>query len=122
MLPPTFGVDVLILQASAGMAFDTKDYDGFVVVAKEIVAKGPDNHFSYATLASAYACKYAVTSDMAFYEQSMAALDRARIMSGGDPSFKEYEQRILHRLNTREILSPQEFYRRFPNGWQQQKE
>jgi tetratricopeptide (TPR) repeat protein len=121
-LPDTFGVDILILQASAGVAFDTKDYDGFVVVAKEMTAKKPDDHFSYAMLASAYACKYAVTSDMAFHEQAMAALDRAKAMSGGNPSFREYKQRILHRLSTREILTPQEFYRKFPNGWQQEKE
>ncbi len=121
-LPPTFGVDILILQASAGVAFDTKDYDRFVVVTKEMAAKRPDDHHSYAMLASAYACKYAVTSDTAFREQAVAALDRARTMSGGDPSFREYEQRILHRLNTQEILSHREFHKRFPNGWQQEKE
>lgn len=121
-LPPTLGVDTLILLASAGVAFDAKDYDGFVVVAKEMTVRKPQDHHSFAMLASAYACKYAVTSDMAFCEQAMAALERARTMSGGDPSFREYEQRILHRLNTREILSPREFHRRFPNGWQQDKE
>jgi tetratricopeptide (TPR) repeat protein len=121
-LPSTFGVDILILQAKAGMAFDAKDYDGFLVAAKEMISKKPDVHFSYAMLASAYACKYAVTSDLAFREQAMAALERARAMSGSNPSFKEYEQRILHRLNTQEILTPQEFHTRFPNGWQQEKE
>ena len=121
-LPSTFGVDILILQARAGVTFNAKDYDGFLVTAKKIVAKKPDDHFSYAMLASAYACKYAVTRDTAFHEQSVAALERARAMSGSDPSFKEYEQRILHRLDTQEILAPQEFHKRFPNGWQQEKE
>jgi hypothetical protein len=121
-VPSTLGVDILILQAKAGVAFDAKDYDGFLVAAKKIIAKEPDVRLSYAMLASAYACKYAVTSDMAFHEQSLAALERARAMSGSDPSFKEYEQRILHRLNTQEILTPEEFHRRFPNGWQQEKE
>ncbi len=121
-LPPTFGVDLLILQASADVAFGTKDYDGFIVVAKEMTVKKPDDHFSHAMLASAYACKYAVTHDTTFREQAMAALDRARIMSGGDPSFKEYEQRILHRLSTQEILTSREFHKKFPNGWQQEKE
>ncbi len=121
-LPPTFGVDLLILRARSDVAFDTKDYDGFVAVAKEMTLKKPDDHFSHAMLASAYACKYAVTGDTAFREQAMAALERARIMSGDDPSFKEYEQRILHRLSTQEILTAQEFHRKFPNGWQQEKE
>ena len=121
-IPSTLGVDILILQARANVAFDAKDYDGFLVTAKEMISKKPDVPFSYAMLASAYACKYAVTRDMAFHEQSMAALDRARVISGSDPSFKEYEQRILHRLSTQEILTTREFHRRFPNGWQQEKE
>jgi tetratricopeptide (TPR) repeat protein len=121
-VPTTFGVDILILQAKAGVAFDAKDFDGFLVTAKELISKEPDVHFSYAMLASAYACKYAVTSDIAFREQAMAALDRAKAMSRSDPSFKEYEQRILHRLDTQEILTPQEFHKKFPNGWQQEKE
>lgn len=121
-VPTTLGVDILILQAKAGVAFDAKDFDGFLATAKKLISKEPDVHFSYAMLASAYACKYAVTSDTAFREQAMAALDRAKAMSGGNPSFKEYEQRILHRLNTQEILTPQEFHKKFPNGWQQEKE
>lgn len=121
-VPTTLGVDILILQAKAGVAFDAKDFDGFLATAKKLISKEPDVHFSYAMLASAYACKYAVTSDTAFREQAMAALDRAKAMSGGNPSFKEYEQRILHRLSTQEILTPQEFHKKFPNGWQQEKE
>lgn len=121
-VPTTLGVDTLILQAKAGAAFYVKDFDGFLLTAKEITSKHPNVHFSYAMLASAYACKYAVTSDRAFHEQATAALDRARAMSGSDPSFKEYEQRILHRLNTQEILTPKEFHRRFPKGWHQEKE
>ena len=121
-LPSTFGVDILILRAKAGVAFNARDYDGFLMIAKEMIVKKPEVHFTYAMLASACACKYAVTRDTAFHEQSMAALDRARAISGGDPSFKEYEQRILHRLYTQEILTPEEFHRRFPNGWQQEKE
>jgi len=122
MVPTTLGVDILILQAKAGLAFDAKDFDGFLATAKKLISKEPDVHFSYAMLASAYACKYAVTSDTAFREQAMAALDRAKGLSGSNPSFKEYEQRILHRLSTQEILTPREFHKKFPNGWQQEKE
>jgi len=121
-LPSTFGVDTLILDAKAGVTFNAKDYDGFVVTAKQMVSKNPDFHYSHAMLASAYACKYAATNDMAFCEHAMAALDRARAIGGSDPSFKEYEQRILHRLSTQEIITAEEFHRRFPNGWQKEKE
>lgn len=121
-LPSSFGVDNLILDLKAGVAFKKKDYDEFVVIAKKMVSKNPDYHYSHAMLASAYACKYAVTNDTALCEQAMAALDRARAKAGSDPSFKEYEQRILHRLDTKEIITAQEFYSRFPNGWQKEKE
>ncbi len=121
-VPAALGVDIIILQAKAGVAFDTKDFDGFLATAKKLVSKEPDTPFSYGMLASAYACKYAVTNDTAFREQAMSALDRSKAMSNNDPSFKEYEQRILHRLNTQEILSAKEFYEKFPKGWQQEKE
>jgi tetratricopeptide (TPR) repeat protein len=121
-VPSPLDIDFLILEAKAGSAFNEKDYDAFLSAAKEMISKKPDDHLSHGMLASAYACKYAVTSDMTFYEQAMATLDRARSMSKGDPSFKEYEERILYRLNTQEILTSQEFHKRFPNGWEQGKE
>lgn len=121
-LPPSFEVDTLVLDAKAGVAFNAKDYDRFVLTAQQMVSKNPDLHYSHAMLASAYACKYAVTTDLAFHEKAMAALDRARAIGGSDPSFKEYEQRILHRLNTQEIITGEEFHGRFPNGWQKKKE
>jgi hypothetical protein len=77
-------------------------------------------------IASAYACKYAVTGNEQFKQQSLEFLKKAKIISeqqGRLNDFEEYEDRILHRLETREIISRKEFIQKFPNGWKnQQKE
>ena len=43
-------------------------------------------------------------------------------MASATPEFKEYENRILHRLQSREIITQAEFARRFPNGWSPEQE
>lgn len=43
-------------------------------------------------------------------------------MTPDDPEWKEYENRILHRLHSREILTRAEFAQRFPTGWSEQKQ
>jgi tetratricopeptide (TPR) repeat protein len=123
-LPSAYGIDNLILQAKAGAAFDSKDYDGFLDAAKEFVARLPEIYYGHAMLASAYACKYALTGDKAFHKQAMACLDRARAVTSPDAKQYEedYEQRILYRLHTRQIINREEYNRHFPNGWRQGKE
>jgi hypothetical protein len=45
-------------------------------------------------------------------------LEKAKELHGADPKeVQEYEMRILHRLHTREIITREEFYARFPDGW-----
>ena len=72
-------------------------------------------------VASAYACKYAQTQDEQYRIMSMDALDRARTLANSTPELKEYfveyEQRILHRLHTKQIIDRNEFIKRYPNGW-----
>jgi hypothetical protein len=121
-LPPECNVDTLILRARMGVAFDSKDYDGFLSIAQAFDHKLPTEYISKATLASAWACKYAVTGNAAFREQALNNLQQAKEMAKEDPAFKEYEDRIRHRLDSREIVTRHEFYKRFPNGWNGQKE
>ena len=73
-------------------------------------------------MASAYACKYAVTGDEQFKEESLKKLEEARSVAGNNEVFEEYQQRILHRLYTREIIKRDEFIKRFPNGWEKPRE
>lgn len=106
------------LQAEIGIAFDAKDYDTFLVKAQQVAEIKPDESFAQASVASAYACKYATTGDPAFRQQALQHLKRAKEMSeAGDQDFEKYENRIQHRLETREIITSKEFEQRFPNGW-----
>jgi len=106
-----------------GKAFDDKDYDTFLSLSKENAELCPDEAFEQAGVASAYACKFAVTGSPEFREQAMDTLEKARaLVEGDDPHWTEYEQRILHRLDSREIISRDEFVKRFPDGWTAQKE
>jgi hypothetical protein len=106
-----------ILQgARIAEAFDGKDYDAFLTLAQEQEASMPDSSFSIAQVASALACKYAVTGDEEYRRKSTAKLDQARAAAKDKKSFLEYEERVLYRLKTREIIDRDEYDRRFRSG------
>jgi hypothetical protein len=123
---PESNIDELIMNAKVGVAFNQGDYDQFLQLALEIDAKHKDDPAYTGQLASAYACKYAETQDEQYKTKSLAALDRSRTLVSSKPEYKtyyaEYEQRILHRLRTREIISRSEFQKRYPNGWTEEAE
>jgi DNA-directed RNA polymerase subunit RPC12/RpoP len=121
-LPPQFGVAALIAQARCGAAFDAKDYDGFLAAAQLVEQQLPNDGMSKATVASAWACKYAQTGDALARQNTLSYLEQATKMKPDDPELKKYENRILHRLHSRQILTRAEFARQFPNGWSEQNQ
>jgi hypothetical protein len=68
-------------------------------------------------MASALACKYAVTGDPAFRKQSEDTLAKAELLaqrsSEEKSAFEPLAERIRYRLATREILDTDEYNRRF---------
>jgi predicted Zn-dependent protease len=117
-MPEARFLDLLILQCEMSMAFDAKDYDGFLTKARAIHQAMGDKAVVLGSLASAYACKYAVTGDESFRKQALEQLRLAGQAKDRDPKEQaELEQRILHRLETREIIDRKEFRKRFPDGW-----
>jgi len=96
-----------------GAAFDRKDYDGFLAKSQELLKTTPNDASAYAAVASAFACKYAVSGNEEFRTASLENLAKAKAMNGS-PSLPEYVARIEYRLATREILSRSEYERRFP--------
>jgi hypothetical protein len=119
-------LDELIMSARIGVAFDRGRYDEFLQLALQMNDKHKDDPVYAGQLASAYACKYAETQDEQYRARSLAELNRARALASSKPaygaSYAEYEQRILHRLCTREIISRSEFKKRYPNGWTKEGE
>jgi hypothetical protein len=117
LLPEAPGLADAVDGLDAVAAFDRKDYDTFLALAE----KGWKNHSQSsdyaAALASALACKYAVTGDPAFHTRAEEMLEKARQLAASSPEAmqrqKEYEERIRYRLKTRQILDPKEYDRRF---------
>ncbi len=110
----------LLLRAEAGAAFDAKDYDTFLAKESELLKRDPNAPMAMAAVASAHACKYAVTGQESHKQEAMKYLDAAT-KDSGTPEAAEYRQRILHRLHTREVINKKEFDRRYPHGWKPEK-
>jgi len=119
-LPPQYSVEMLIGDARCGAAFEARDYDGFLAAAQAVERQQPNDCMSVATVASAWACKYAQAGDAVARQNALSHLEQARKITPTRPEFKEYENRIMHRLQSREIITREEFVQRFPNGWTEQ--
>lgn len=105
-----------LLQAEGGAAFDAKDYDKFLEKQLAILESQPNEPMAVAGVASAYACLYASTGLELHKSEAMRHLDQATSQSQ-DAEILEYRQRILHRLDSRQIITRAEYQRRFPKGW-----
>ena len=113
-----------ILSLEIGDAFERKDYDTFLALAQKVFELEPGSSLAAAQVASALACKFAVTNDPAWRARAEEALEKARQLSvtpEGKNSFEEYQERILHRLNSRQIITKAEYDRRFRPQQAQEK-
>lgn len=116
MYPEAPGLATLAEHFDEWAAFDRKDYDAFLSITQKQWKEQPSSETA-AALSSALACKYAVTSDASYRQQSEEMLARAKELAQNDDpeqrSFKEYEGRIRYRLDSKQIISKQEYDRRF---------
>lgn len=112
---PSLGIQAE--SAEAAVAFEKQDYDGFLAKAEASAKKYSDVSYAAGMLASALACKYAVTGNPAFRQRAEEALARARQLTPAEAqaqaATKEYEERIRYRLDSREIIDLDEYNRRF---------
>ncbi len=107
-----------LLAAEQGAAFDNRDYDRFLDISRQALADDPENFMAAAGVASALACKWAVTGDAGFKKEAYELLARARELAGAEnPSFTEYEGRILYRIDSRRIIEKAEYDVLFPEGY-----
>lgn len=102
-----------------GAAFERKDYDTFLSIAEK-QWKEQANANTAAYVASALACKYAITGKLAFRQRSEAMLQKAFELAHGEPEavkgLDEFVDRNKYRLDSREIISKTEYDRRFRSG------
>src|SRR5262249_30452846 len=115
--PQSDGLAISAMTMDGRAAFERKDYDAFLQISRTGLEKWPNEPREAAGVASALACKYALTGDPQYRKQSEEMLDRAQVLSANSPedkaSFAEYSERIRYRLTTREILDTDEYNRRF---------
>lgn len=110
-MPVEYQVDVMILRCEIALAFDNEKYDEFLRLSKLFEDAIPDNATSIAQVSSAYACLYAANGKEEDKENSLEYLKEAESINGDSPDagFEEYRDRILHRIETRQILSAEDY-------------
>ena len=119
--PEAVGLRVAVLIYKGGDAFERKDYDLFLSTSREALALMPDTPNILGSVASALACKYALTGDPAFRVEAESLLARAAALSRQgtaeqQAAYTEYAERIQHRLTSRIIIGRDEYNRRFRNA------
>src|SRR5262249_37828271 len=98
------------------LAFNRKDYDAFLRLSQAFRDREPDNPMAIGGVASALACKYAVTGDHQYRTQAEQMLEKARVQAQSPEekaAVEEYAQRIRYRLGARGIIAEQELRHRF---------
>lgn len=110
---PSFDEAALELNASA--AIDRKDYDKALQYSKEAFARYPG--FTTAEwLTGSLATKYAQSGDPTYRKQAEDMLAQAQSRAQSPEEQAEYaafNQRMRHRIDTREILTRDEYNRRY---------
>ena len=120
--PAEFEAEELLLTAKIAMTFDKGDYDLFLDATQERLKFYDKSATSYLSVASGFAANYAEPrADIditGFADSARVYINKAlEIGAGEGEDIQEYINRIEHRLHTKEILTFEEFYQQFPNGW-----
>jgi tetratricopeptide (TPR) repeat protein len=116
-VPPEYNLNFFINQAKVGVSFDKKDYDGFLAASKEILKIDSTSADSYASVASAYACIYATKNDESAKLHSYEYLKKASAIDSTSAESKFYYNLLEYRMYAHQIISREEFKKKFPNGW-----
>jgi Tetratricopeptide repeat len=96
--------------------FDAGDYDGLVTLSEQLWARN-HSYESAASLAGAYSCRYAVTGDDAIKQKATEMMNQARSLAKSkdeQDSLSEWQPRFDHRIQTRKVLTRDQYYAQFP--------
>jgi hypothetical protein len=116
-LPADYHVNTLVLQAEMGSGYDKKDYGLFLTAAKAFLQSDTTHAQSWAGVSSAYACLYAQNNADSSKQQALKYYYKAKTIDDKSAEAKEFYGRILYRLDSRQIISKDEFDKKFPNGY-----
>lgn len=110
-------INELTLQAQMASGFDKKDYKLFLTSAKTFLQLDTTKAVAWASVASAYACLYAQSNLDSLRQQSFKYYNRSKAMDDTSADEKEFLGRILYRLDTKQIITKEQFDKQYPNGY-----
>lgn len=116
-MPESYKVELCIQQGIMDKSFKEKRYRDLLAAAKKTSAFLPKDAWALAAISSAFAAVYAQEGQTSDRDSSLIYLQRAHEIDSTSSGQKEYEERIHHRLATREVITQKEFKKRFPGGW-----
>jgi tetratricopeptide (TPR) repeat protein len=110
-------IKIKYLWLRGGNEFDRKDFATAAKTYEEAYRLSPDDPMQTMGYASARSLRYALTGEEKYKQEALTAVEKARGMCLSSPvlaePFEEYRERIMYRLDTREILSKEEYDSRF---------
>lgn len=116
-VPADYNINTLIVQAKIGSSFDKKDYNGFLAASKEYFKIDSTSAMSYSSVASAYACIYADKGDENAKKLAYENIAKAKAIDNKTEESKFYYNFLDYRINTRNIITREEFTKKYPQGW-----
>ncbi len=115
--PELRGLNDALTYYDAGVAFEDKDYDRFLELSQQGWKAHPESAEAAGEVASALACKYAVTGEESWKQQTEEMLEKAKQLAQKSPdemkAFEEYAERTRYRLTTRNIIDKSDYDKRF---------
>jgi hypothetical protein len=91
--------------------FDAGDYDGLVTLSEKLWARD-QSYDSAASLAGAYACRYAVNGDDEVKRKAVGMMEKAKLLAvskDDKDDFMEWQPRFDHRIQTRRIVTKEQY-------------
>lgn len=116
-LSPDFHVNEYTLQAQMGSGFDNKDYNLFLTASKNFLQLDTTSAQSWAGVSSAYACLYAQNNIDSLKQLSLKYFNKAKMLDDTSSGAKEYYELIHYRLNSKQIITRDQFHKKFPQGY-----
>jgi hypothetical protein len=116
-LSEEFKIKELLTSAEMGATFDKGDYKGFLAVSKKALESDTTLASSWAGVSSAYACLYAKNGADSLKNLSLYNLKKSQTLDDTSAAAKEYAGRIMYRLDSRKIITKEQFYKQFPKGY-----
>lgn len=114
--PDDEGILRFALMAESNAAFEARQYELMHRKATELRNRAPDEDWYTLSAASAAACRYAEAGEERYRREAEELIRtvRGRAPAAQSGEFEEYIERIQYRLDSRQIVDRDEYYRRFP--------